>query len=293
MRKAASNLMLAFFACAASPVFGDAADTSAPNESAQTPFTPFTGKVTRDKVRMRSQPGLDAPIVKELNKGDLLVILGESDDFYAVQPPTGTKAYIFRTFVLDNTIEGNHVNVRMEPNVDAPIIAQLNSGEHVQGAVSQQNSKWLEILPPSSTRFFVSKDYINNIGDQSLLGTLERRRQEADQLMGAAIAIGQKELQKPFDQINLDIPIQNFNKVIKDYADFPEKPIGQTPCWLILKQHICKRKSLIWKIDQSNPRICYPKQTPSRLNSRPNSSATASFSKKWKPRSRHRLRSLK
>src|SRR5689334_11520447 len=78
-------------------------------------FIPFTGKITRNKVRMRNQAHLDAKIVRELNKGDMIVVVGENEDFYAVQPPPDIKAYVFRTFVLDNLIEGNKVNVRLAP----------------------------------------------------------------------------------------------------------------------------------------------------------------------------------
>jgi uncharacterized protein YgiM (DUF1202 family) len=223
MRKAVSTILFTFFAGAISHINANPESASAPNENTHASFSPFTGKITRDKVRLRSQAALDGSIVKELNKGDLLIVSGETDDFYAVQPPTGTKAYIFRTYVLDDTVEGNHVNVRLEPSVDSPIIAQLNSGEHVQGAISQQNNKWLEIIAPPSTRFYVSKDYVEKIGDQNLLVKLERRALEADHLTGAAIAISQKEMQKPFDQINIEVPVQNFNKVISEYSDFPDK----------------------------------------------------------------------
>lgn len=226
MRKASSALLLALMTCLTGPQI--AAETPESfrandnNETQQAPFTPFTGKIVRDKVRLRIQPALDSPILREFNRGDMLIVMGETEDFYAVQPPMGTKAYIFRTFVLDNTIEGNHVNVRLEPNVDSPVIAQLNSGEHVQGAISQQNNKWLEIVPPPSTRFYVSKDYVEKIGDQHLLGTLDRRRQEANQLLGAAIAVSQKEMQKPFDEINLEGVYQNLNRLTNEYSDFPE-----------------------------------------------------------------------
>lgn len=224
MRKAASTFLLAYFTCMTSfHVQADISDVSASMEHTQVPFTPFTGKISRDKVRLRSQAALDGPIVKELGKGDLLIILGETEDFYAIEPPKGTKAYIFRTFVLDNTVEGSHVNVRIEPNIDAPIIAQLNQGETIQGAISSQNNKWLEIIPPSSTRFYVSKDYVEKIGDRSVFSSIERRRQEADQLLGEAIAMSQMEMQKTFDQIRIDPSILNLNKVIRDYTDFPDK----------------------------------------------------------------------
>ncbi|MGK3946699.1 hypothetical protein ABK046_51100, partial [Streptomyces caeruleatus] len=80
--------------------------------------------------------------LRELNKDDLLVIVSEKDDFYGIQVPQDIKAFVYRTFVLDNVVEGNHVNIRLEPTLEAPVIAQLNSGERVDGVISPLNSKW-------------------------------------------------------------------------------------------------------------------------------------------------------
>ena len=79
-------------------------------ETPVTPFTSFTGKVTKNKVRLRLQPNLEGPILKELVQGDMLIIIGETEDFYAVQPPTGSKAYVFRTYILDGVVEASRVN---------------------------------------------------------------------------------------------------------------------------------------------------------------------------------------
>src|ERR1700733_3410838 len=51
------------------------------------PFSPFTGKVKRTKVRLRANADIESPIVKELHKGELLVVNGKKGDFYAVEPP--------------------------------------------------------------------------------------------------------------------------------------------------------------------------------------------------------------
>ena len=66
------------------------------------PFSSFTGRLVKNKVRMRVQPTLDAGVIRELAKGDMLIVTGEIDDFYSVLPPTSSKAYVFRTFVPQN-----------------------------------------------------------------------------------------------------------------------------------------------------------------------------------------------
>src|SRR6185436_8172560 len=104
------------------------------------PFSPFTGKVKGKKVRLRANADLESRVVKELNRSDLLVVTGEKGDFYSVEPPPGSKAYVFRSFVLDGVVEGNRVNVRLEPSLDAPVIAHLNSGDPIKGVLSALNN---------------------------------------------------------------------------------------------------------------------------------------------------------
>jgi hypothetical protein len=186
-----------------------------------TSIKPFTGKILSNKVRLRTQPTLDSSIIKELNKDDLFVITGEKEDFYAVIPSKNTKLYVFRTFVLDNVIEGSRVNVRLEPNLDSPVVIQLNSGDRVDGTVAG-NGKWLEISAPSDVRFYVAKDFVEKVGDADLITKLEKRRAEAKQFLDDATIAGQKELQKPYDQINLDPILVTLNRLTTDYADVPQ-----------------------------------------------------------------------
>lgn len=209
--------------------FADSQDPEISNDihtqspSTEESFKPFTGKVTKNKVRLRLQPSLDGIILKELNREELLVVIGENDDFFAVQPPAETKAYVFRTLVLDNVVEGNKVNVRTEPDLEAPIIAQLNAGDRVEGSVSPLNSKWLEIAPPDSSRFYVCKEYVEKLGDPSLMSQLQRRRDDVNLLLNSTYLSSQAELEKSYDQMHLDTIIANYNRIIREYADFNEQ----------------------------------------------------------------------
>lgn len=184
--------------------------------SSVAPFTPFTGRIIRNKVRMRLNPSLDSAVLRELNKDDLLVVLSETEEFYGIKAPSDIKAFVYRTFILDNVVEGNHVNVRLEPTLDAPVIAQLNSGEHVDGIISPINNKWLEIATPKSTQFYVSKDFIEKIGDPTLIETISKRRENVNRLLESTYQISEVELQKPYQQIQMEGIFQNLNKIIAD-----------------------------------------------------------------------------
>src|SRR5262245_36586262 len=50
------------------------------------PFSPFTGKIKGKKVRLRLRPDLDSHVIKELNKDELISIVGEKGDFWAAEP---------------------------------------------------------------------------------------------------------------------------------------------------------------------------------------------------------------
>lgn len=211
-------LAIASLFCCASQT-ATAANTA---EQSINAFVPFTGKITSSKVRLRNLPNLDGQIIKELKKGDMLVVLEEMDEFYAVQAPPEMKAYIFRTYVLDNQIEGNHVNVRMAPDLESPVIVKLNAGDTVENAkISSLNSKWYEIAAPKSTRFYVSKDYVEKIGDASLMATLLKRDAELSQLLQSTTVLSQEEMKKSYPEINLDSITKNYHTIIQNGQDFP------------------------------------------------------------------------
>ncbi|MBT6928199.1 MAG: hypothetical protein HN980_01705 [Waddliaceae bacterium] len=184
----------------------------------------FTGKVTGDRVRMRVKPTLiDSTIIREFNRSDLVLIDGEVDGFYAVTPPKEMKAYIFRTYVLDGVVEGTGINVRLAPDVEAPIVAQLNTGDTVDGHISDISNKWLEITSPESVRFYIAKEYVTNAGDENYITMMAGRGQEAEQALSTAALTGESEINKPFEEISIERVKQGFEDIIISYNDFPEQ----------------------------------------------------------------------
>jgi hypothetical protein len=188
----------------------------------EAPFRPFTGKIKGKKVRMRLHADLESQVIRELNKKDLLSIVGEKGDFWAVQPPSDIKAYIFRSFVLDNVVEGNRVNVRLEPSTDSPIIGHFNAGDKVSGTICAANNKWLEIAPPPKAQFYVAKDYVEFAGGPELKVQTDKRRVTVEQLLDATALLSKAELRKSFEEIDMDRLTHSYNTIISDYADFPE-----------------------------------------------------------------------
>jgi hypothetical protein len=185
-------------------------------------FQPFTGKVKGARVRMRTQPDLEGHIVRELNKDDLLVVVGEAHDYFAVQPPKDMKAYVYRTYVLDGEVQGSHVNVRLSPDVEAPIIGQLNTGDKIEGRVVESNNRWLEVEPPAGACFFIAKDFLHQAGGPEMIATHDRRLKEVGHLLNSAYLTSQAELRKPFQEIDMEKVRSNFERVVADYSEFEE-----------------------------------------------------------------------
>lgn len=193
------------------------------NEEKPNPtFSSFTGKIIGSKVRMRTQPTLDSHVVSETRNGQLFAVTGEEGDYYAIQPKKGMKGYVFRTFVLDGVVEGDRVNVRLYPDIEAPVVAQLNTGDRIEAVVSDVNNKWLEIDLPASSHFYVAKEYIENIGPVEMIASMEKRHREATHHLSSAFLFAQAQIQKPFEQIDLDTINSKFEKLTKDYADLSD-----------------------------------------------------------------------
>ncbi len=193
-----------------------------PKKQLTQPLEAFTGKVTGSRVRVRLQPSLDGMILKELSQGELLIVTGEVDDFYAVKPESQCKGYIYRAYVLDNIVEANNVNLRLEPDIHAPILTQLGQGDVVKGTICPENNKWLMIDLPDTVRFYIAKDFVANVGDVSLYKRTQMRRQ---QLVGRLDAIEkniQQELAKPFAEVQLVPYVNDLKTIVAQNQDLPE-----------------------------------------------------------------------
>jgi len=205
-------------------------------------FKPFTGKVAASKVRLRVKPDLESHIIKQINKNDLLLIVGEENEFYAVEPPAGTKAFVFRSYILDDRVEANRVNVRLEPHPDAPIIGQLQAGETVKGQVCPLNHKWLEIPAPKSTRFFVSKEYIVQAGGPDLLPLMEKKKTQVEELLNAAFLAAEAECKKNFEEMAPQPVIERFQTILHHFADFPDAVASAKEALALLKETYLNKK---------------------------------------------------
>lgn len=205
-------------------------------------FKPFTGKVLANKVRVRVKPDLDSHIFRQISKNDLLLIIGEEGDFYAVQPPKDTKAYVFRSYILDNVVEANRVNIRLEPHVDGPIIGQLQAGDKIKGQVAPMNNKWIELSPPAGTKFYVSKEFIGNVGGPDYIVTMEKKKTQVADALQNAILAAESECKKIYEDMAPQPIIEQFQTVIRNFPDFTEAVAQAKEGLALLKDTYLQKK---------------------------------------------------
>lgn len=205
-------------------------------------FKPFTGKLLANKVRIRAKADLESPIIRQMNKQDLLLVIGEEGDFYAVEPLKDTKAYVFRSYVLDNVVEATRVNVRLEPHVDAPIIAQLQAGEKVDGAICAMNHKWLEIAPPKGTKFYISKEFVGHAGGPEHLANMQKRKSQLEELLSSAYMNAEAECKKDYEEMAPQQAIEQFQMILRNFADFPEAAAQAKEGLALLKETYLNKK---------------------------------------------------
>lgn len=224
VHKLLTTYFLLFFGTPALFAEGELPSSNPPltKKEDSTPFESFTGKVTKEKVRLRVSPTFDAPIIRELSKGEFIVVTGDKEDFFIVQPPADLKGYVFRTYVLDNVIEGEKVNVRLKPDKEATIVAQLKTGDKVNGIIAPQSNKWIEIELPKTVKLYVSKDFVEKAGNASFKDQFEKKEKNALNFLQSTYEMSQKELQKPFNQINLAEIQNNYQRIINEDTDFPQ-----------------------------------------------------------------------
>jgi uncharacterized protein YgiM (DUF1202 family) len=194
---------------------------NSPTEIIQ-PFKSFTGKITGNKVRIRTSPDLDSHVIYQLNKNELVLVTNDAKDFWGIKPSSNVKAYVFRNYIIDNVVEADKVNIRLQPTMDSPIIGQLKNKEKIQGNIYSQNNKWLELSLPDNINFYISKEYITNVGDADYYAKMQNRKTDVEKLVNSAYFITQSECKKPYDEMLPQEAIDQFDLIIKEYSDFPQ-----------------------------------------------------------------------
>ena len=131
------------------------------------------GRVTTDKLNVRSFPGNTGAVVGTLSKNSLIDIRGQDGGWYRFDY-NASSAYVFGRYIekvnniksLKGRVTTDRLNVRSHPSTEASIVGVINLGMVVN--IVDEDGDWLE------TRFndqagYVHKNYIELIesGEQN------------------------------------------------------------------------------------------------------------------------------
>jgi len=121
---------------------------------------PFTATITKDKTNLRAGQNENFESLGQLNKGEEVVVIGESYDWRKVKLPASAKAYINTAFVKDlgdgvARVTGNRLNVRAAPATTAAVLCQLKKDDLVR--VLETKNDWLRIEPPDPCAGWIIK----------------------------------------------------------------------------------------------------------------------------------------
>ncbi len=145
----------------------------------------FSSLVNSDNVYVRSGAGENEYPVVKLNKGDIVVAVGEKPEWVKILPPVGTYCLVGKAWVEkrgDGTVgrvrdDATNVNVRIASNINnmiTKVALQLHGGSDVK--ILGEQDEYFKIAPPAGTFMYVHKKFVEPVKRVEVInnnGTLE------------------------------------------------------------------------------------------------------------------------
>ncbi len=125
---------------------------------------PLSGQINHGPVNVRSGANTNFEIVSKLSQGEKIVVLGKSYEWYKIQLPLRSNAFIRADYIKEmgdhgGEIVGSKVNIRSKPDSNASVLGQLSKGDVVK--LTQKANDWWQIQPPSGTVAWVHSSFVD------------------------------------------------------------------------------------------------------------------------------------
>ncbi len=121
------------------------------------------GRVTANKLNVRQKPSLNARVIGQLKKNQIVEIFNELDEWYQIRWKHNKPAYLYKKYVQKLREEKSGIvlaevlNVRSKPSLEAQVVGKLRKGDTV--VVLKEYPDWLRINYKGRGAF-VYKTYI-------------------------------------------------------------------------------------------------------------------------------------
>jgi len=124
---------------------------------------PFAGEITSDKVNVRAGQNINFERLCSLSKGEEVVIVDKSYDWYKIKLPESARCYIAERYVRllsENigVVSADRVNIRAGQGEGFSVIGQVNQGAKVK--IRGEKEGWYEIQPPSGSYGWVNHRFV-------------------------------------------------------------------------------------------------------------------------------------
>jgi uncharacterized protein YraI len=136
---------------------------------------PFTGIISANNVNVRAGASLNFEILCQLNKGDKVIVQGESYKWYKIKLPREARCFISKDYVYSSPstsgvgesrkggvyqgiVSADNVNIRAGRGTHYSILGQLNSGDLV--TILEEYKGWFRIEPPRGLVGWVHSDFV-------------------------------------------------------------------------------------------------------------------------------------
>ncbi len=177
------------------------------------------GRVTGDKVRVRAGPGTRHAVLLEVNRDDLLVVLGREGQWSRVRVPGGFVCFVHSSLVkvaegAAPVISASRVRLRVTAGKEIlPLETVLERGEAIE--ILAREGEWLKIIPPARTHLYIFARYVEELGPaREYRKSLERQAAARHESHTAAKTVEQRESEELARQQVLSEDVVEMGKAV-------------------------------------------------------------------------------
>ncbi len=175
---------------------------------------PFVGRITGNRLNARVGTGANSVVVKQLDKGSLVLVLKEEQGWYFIEPPEGTSFWIYSSLIRDGWPKSDGINVRSGAGTHYPVVCQVDRNSSLD--ILSEKAEWTQISPPQGSSVVVNKEYVTYFSAPENYALKLEEEKLSKELFEQAEVFRKQELSQKMADID-------FNAVLEKYQSIQER----------------------------------------------------------------------
>ncbi|MFH1024034.1 MAG: SH3 domain-containing protein [Planctomycetota bacterium] len=180
--------------------------------------TAFIGKVTADRVNVRSGASPNHTILRIAGKGETVKVLDRKGEWLKIALPAESKLWISAKFVTIEgagaTVTGENVQVRAKGDLKGEAVCEVSKGTVL--TVKEKKGDWVAVVPPEGAGGWIYAKYVKPLDEKDAAEVKGLRAVEEKFYAGEKVYREDVEGRK-------DIRDVRFNEMIQGYQDVSAK----------------------------------------------------------------------